>query len=260
MSEAAAQSLSRKANGVESAREKFARLYNAGELRAARRLALREREGATGDLALAWRSNLALTFRAEGHLDIALDIYDSCAGAVSECRDLEVIAKYHTGLARLYEHLADRDRDPEFYDKAIIECEAARFHYEQINDPFALSIDNNIALLLIRLGRTAEAHELLARARAAAEGASEFGRVAEMDDTRALAYEAEGDLINAHFFSSRAVNSLLGTDERRALGECLKTEARIVERLNARPEGDRVAEAAPVSRDAGAAFDFGGRR
>ena len=131
-------------------------------------------------------------------------------------------AKFHNGLGATYEGLAARENRAELIDRALIEYEECRFHLEEAGDTEqAGKVENNIAVLLVALGRPAEAREHLARARRFYEG--DAVRLAEIADTEALACMAEGDLGGALACALDACRTFLARGEKRLLDDSLRT-------------------------------------
>src|SRR5919202_1341165 len=106
--------------------------------------------------------------------------------------------KFHNNLADALENLGRAEGRPEIFDRALIEYAAASYHFEQAGHArFRARVENNLGFLFNTIGRSAEAHEHLQRARALFAGLKEAGSVAQVDETRARVLIAEGRLEEA---------------------------------------------------------------
>jgi tetratricopeptide (TPR) repeat protein len=185
-------------NTLTGTRAEFARRFEAKEYSKARTLALSELARAeTPELQRAWRNNWAMCERAEGNLDLALQIHE--ASEELPCADAEILAKHHTGLGITCRRLGERDQRKDYLDRALIEYTGARAYYEEIKDPFTASIDNNVSMVMIHLGRAEETFEVLKQAREVCLANGFSDRAAECDDTLSKAH-----LAMAKFHAERA--------------------------------------------------------
>lgn len=202
------------AEGVSEARALFARLYREARHAEARGLASAELARAALPEGLGWWSNLAMVERAAGELDRALSLHKSAAPFLAKCLDPLDRAKFHNGFALTYKLLYERDGGAEKLDRAREEYEGARFYYERAgHKKFTAIVENNIGSLLAKMGRPAEARAYLDRAQLLFNDLGERARAAEVEDTRALCYEAEGNLDEALECSRRAERTLRGFGE-----------------------------------------------
>lgn len=134
--------------------------------------------------------------------------------------DLPMLAaKYHTVLGNLY--LDGAKGRAEYFDKALVEYEGARAFAEQAHDPsFVGHLENNIGRVLCELGKTAEAHDHLARARTYF---TDQVKLAEIDDTQAQVYLAEGNADAAYELSLEACRVFRRAGETRLLVDATRT-------------------------------------
>lgn len=153
---------------------------------------------------------------------------------VGQCKDEFTIANYHFGLALNSKQIADEGNES-FYDRALIEYEAARFFFEQAGREERLGfVENNIGSLLIKLGRADESHSHFESARQIISKLKLDNwpaRLAEIDDTEALAYEAEGNYSQAVLYACRSVQALSQTDEPKTLINSKRTLERVLLKL-----------------------------
>jgi tetratricopeptide (TPR) repeat protein len=100
--------------------------------------------------------------------------------------------RWHGQKGLILVRLASREGDAAYTDRAIIEFTAAIFHYEQAgHERYCATNLSNLAYLLSRLGRHAEAHEHLDRAGVALARLKDAGLLAQVDETRARVLIAE---------------------------------------------------------------------
>jgi tetratricopeptide (TPR) repeat protein len=85
-----------------------------------------------------------------------------------------------------------REAFTDYADRAIIEFEAALYHYEQAGHERYCALNlNNLAMTLYKLGRHKEAHEHLDRAQLIFTKHKDTGSLAQVDETRARVLVAE---------------------------------------------------------------------
>lgn len=73
--------------------------------------------------------------------------------------------RWHGQKALVLRRLATAEGGPDYADRAIIEFEAAIYHYEQAgHERYCARNLNNLSMLLYKLGRYIEAHDHLDRA------------------------------------------------------------------------------------------------
>ncbi|HKG13597.1 MAG TPA: helix-turn-helix domain-containing protein [Pyrinomonadaceae bacterium] len=99
---------------------------------------------------------------------------------------------FHNHLALVLRHLGSVEGRAEYFDQAIIEYTAAIYHYEQArHERYLATNENNLAFLLYKLGRHADAHQHLDRAQAVLTRLKDLGMLAQVDETRARVLLAE---------------------------------------------------------------------
>ena len=167
--------------------------------------------------------------------------------------------KFHNELCGVLMFLGKAERKVDYTDRAIIECTAAAYHFEQAgHTSYHARTENNLGLLLYTVGRYAEAHEHLNYARRLFTKLKDSGSVSQVDETRARVLLAEGKAQEAARVISAAVDTLSRGGEQAALTEALTTQGLVLARLG--DEAGSVAklrEAAGVAEQAGALEDAG---
>jgi tetratricopeptide (TPR) repeat protein len=121
---------------------------------------------------------------------------------------------FHNELARVLRRLGAAERRQDYYDRAIIEYTAAIYHAEQAqHESYLARIENNLAFLLYKLGRHADAHEHLDRAQMIFTRLRDAGSLAQVDETRARVLVAEGNYREADRTLAGVLKTLEQGDE-----------------------------------------------
>ena len=162
--------------------------------------------------------------------------------------------KFHNELATLLENLARAERRPERFDSALIEYAAASYHWEKAGlVRYCAHVENNLGFLFNTIGRHAEAHQHLERARSLFAKLKDAGSAAQVDETRARVLIAEGRLGEAEKVARAAVRGLEAGGRQAMLAEALTTlgvaQARAGSRAAARENFLRAAETAGLAGD-----------
>ncbi|MDT7602347.1 MAG: hypothetical protein QOF61_344 [Acidobacteriota bacterium] len=140
--------------------------------------------------------------------------------------------RWHNQKALVLLHLNTTERRVDYADRAIIEFTAAIFHYEQArHERFCGNSLNNLAFLLYQLGRHAEAHEHLDRARAIFTHLRDSGNTAQVDETRARVLAAEHRYGEAKTVVARAVAALEEGGEQALLADAMTVQGIVQARL-----------------------------
>ncbi|HLL76024.1 MAG TPA: tetratricopeptide repeat protein [Pyrinomonadaceae bacterium] len=133
--------------------------------------------------------------------------------------------KWHGQRALVLLKLSNAEYGLDYADRAIIEFTAASYHHERAGHDWLCGASlNNLAFLLYKLGRHAEAHEHLDRARGIFTRLNDSGVVAQVDETRARVLVAEGRYAQAKGVIGGAVRAL-----REAGGQALLADALVVQ-------------------------------
>jgi tetratricopeptide (TPR) repeat protein len=141
---------------------------------------------------------------------------------------------FHNELARVLRRLGAAERRPDYYDRAIIEYTAAIFHAEQAgHEQYGASIENNLAFLLYKLGRHADAHEHLDRAQVILTRLKDAGTLAQVDETRARVLVAEGKYKDADRTLAGVLKTLEQGDESALLADAFTVQGVAWARLRA---------------------------
>lgn len=139
--------------------------------------------------------------------------------------------KFHHGFALALKNLGVAEHREDYIDRALVEYTAAAFHWEQAGDArFCALVENNIGSLLLNIGKVTDAHKHLNRARQLLVSLRDKVHVAQVDETRARAYMAEGRNAEAEKLARASVRTLETGDEQSLLAEALTTHATALSR------------------------------
>jgi tetratricopeptide (TPR) repeat protein len=140
--------------------------------------------------------------------------------------------RFHNELAIVLRRLGTAENRADYFDRAVIEYTAAIYHYEQSgHERYKATNENNLAFLLYKLGRHRQAHEHLDRAGATLLRLKDAGLLAQVDETRARVFLAEGKYQEARRVIDRAVETLERGGGVAALAEALTTQGLVLARL-----------------------------
>jgi tetratricopeptide (TPR) repeat protein len=191
--------------------------------------------------------------RASTRLSEALRVYNEAAPLFAEMTDDLLIAHFHHGFANVLNQLSTREDNKEYVDRALIEYTAASFHFEQANqERYEACVENNLGFLFSTIGKFDEAHEHLDRAQVLLTKLQDILRLAQVDETRARVFLAEGRIVEAEKIVRTAVHRLGKGDEVSWLTEALTTHGIALARLNHLQQARRALERAiNISEQAG---------
>ena len=162
--------------------------------------------------------------KAAGRYSDSLRIFTETAPAIDRIESHAIKGTFHNELAGLLTRLGWAEDSEGQFDRALIEYAAASFHFEQAGHlRFRACVENNLAYLLIRIGRLGDAHTHLDAARSLCLEREDVKFIAQFDDTRARALLEEGRLDEAEAFAKQAVATLEKGGEQSVLAEALTT-------------------------------------
>lgn len=139
---------------------------------------------------------------------------------------------YHNALAGVLEDIGAASQQSDYLDRAFIEYAAASFHFEQAGHKcYLANVENNLGFLYFKANKFAEAHEHLDHARRLLVNLKDRGGVAQVNETRARVFLAEGRNSEAEQAASAAVNTLGQGGRQSLLAEALITHGTALARL-----------------------------
>jgi tetratricopeptide (TPR) repeat protein len=170
-------------------------------------------------------------FRADRH-EKALRILRRHAPLFDRIQNHTLKGSYHDTLGNALEDLSVLKKRAEYVDLALIEYAVARLHFEKAGHNFYLAaLENNLGMLYFRINRRDEAHEHLDRARRIFANLKEVSLVAQVDETRASVFLAQGRITEAEAAARAAVRVQEKTSRHGQLAEALTTHGRALARL-----------------------------
>src|SRR5205085_4110575 len=121
---------------------------------------------------------------------------------------------------------------PDYFQRALAEYKAADRQFKLAsNHIFRASVKNNVAVVLLKLGRLKEAHRQLDVARRMTLRVKDRTRTAQIDITRAEVFIAEGKFKEADAVAHRAAQSLDKGGQRCWVTDALITQGIALARL-----------------------------
>jgi tetratricopeptide (TPR) repeat protein len=132
---------------------------------------------------------------------------------------------YHNEMALILRHLAKSEKRDDYITQAITEFQMADQEFKLArNRVYRSDVKNNVGLILFNLSRYKEAHKYLDEARRLSVGFRDQLRIAQINESEAQVFIAEGKFKEAEAVSQRAVFALEKSGH-----HCLLTEALITQ-------------------------------
>jgi len=138
---------------------------------------------------------------------------------------------YFSALGNRLENLAESGKQSDYIDRALIEYAAASYHLDLSGHrQYLANVENNLGFLYFKINRYDLAHQHLDRARRIFGNLKDVVKAAQVDETRACVFLAEGRIKEAE----RKVLSALRVQEKSGnaylLTEALLTYGRVLAR------------------------------
>ncbi|HEY0407213.1 MAG TPA: tetratricopeptide repeat protein, partial [Pyrinomonadaceae bacterium] len=201
----------------------------------------------------------AVVEKVSNRLHDALLIYTEAAPLFAEIDNHGLKGKFHNSFANLLENLGRTEHREDYTDHALIEYTAASFHFEQAgNTRYHGCVENNLGFLFCTLDKFSEAHEHLDRAQALFTSLKDSVHLAQVDETRARVYLAEGRVADAEKLVRAAVQVLEKGGEQALFAEALRTHGKALARLGRHQQAQlTLQQALEVAQQAGDAEGAG---
>lgn len=166
-------------------------------------------------------------------LDKARDFFEAGGDALK--------GRWHGQMAIVLMKLAITEGRGDYADRAIIEFTAAIVSYEQAGHERYCGINlNNLAYLFYKLGRYADAHEHLDRAREIAERHQDSGILAQVNETRARVLIAERHYDEARDLIPGVIQTFEKASEYNLLADALTVQGIVWARLGVAESSIRI--------------------
>ncbi|HXI25535.1 MAG TPA: response regulator [Pyrinomonadaceae bacterium] len=165
-------------------------------------------------------------------LQEALRYCDKAKPLIEQSEDDALKGSFHVQYGLVFRHLATPENREDYLDRALIEYTAASFHFEQAgNQRYVARVENNLGFLYFTIGRYRDAHQHLDRARSLFIELKDTGTVAQVDETRARTFLAEGRTRDAERLIKTVVRTLKKGGQQALLAEALTTHGTVMARL-----------------------------
>jgi tetratricopeptide (TPR) repeat protein len=196
---------------------------------------------------------------AAGRLHNALDILKESDRVLSGSENHALRGSFHNLHAVTLRRLGAVEGHGDYYDRAIIEYTASIYHYELArHERYAAIIGNNLAFLLYKLGRYADAHEHLDRAGVTLVRLNDAGLLAQVDETRARVLIAEKHYREAGRFIAGVIQTLEKGGDAASLADALTVQGVVWARLGGYESSINIlCRAVQVAEEAGALSNAG---
>ena len=174
------------------------------------------------------------------------------------CNDA-IKGKWHGQRALVLRRLSASAVREDYADRAIIEYVAAIHHYELANhERYCATNLNNLAFLLYKLGRFADAHENLDRAVKVLTRLNDDGLLAQVNETRARVLLAEKRYKEAGRVIAGVVRTLEAGGESALIASAMTAEGAVNARMGFYDKSERgLRSAVELAREAGALTEAG---
>lgn len=155
----------------------------------------------------------------------ALRILNDNATLFKNLRNHTTKGSYHSELAITLWSLATSEKNQDYLRQAVKEYEQADREFKLArNIVYRADVKNNVGFLLLKLTRYKEAHKYLNEARRLTVSFKDKARTAQIDETLAQVFIAEGKPKEAEAVARRAVWSLEKSGHRCMVAEALITQ------------------------------------
>jgi len=162
----------------------------------------------------------------------ALRFYNEAGPLLEASDDHALKGAFHNEYGLVLRRLAAPENREDYLDRALIEYEAASFHFEQAgNIRYLARVETNLGFLFFTIARNKDAHAHLDRARRLFLELKDVGMITQVDETRARTFLAEGRLPEADRLIRSVVKTLERGDEQAVLAEALTTYGTVTARL-----------------------------
>jgi CheY-like chemotaxis protein len=183
----------------------------------------------------------------------ALRLLTEAAPLFASSSNHNIKGRFHSELGTVLKNLGVLEHRSDYTDRALIEYTAACYHFEQAGHRrYQACVENNLGFLFSTIGKFNEAHEHLDRAQALMTSLKDVVHLAQVDETRARVYLAEGRAGEAERLARAAVVVLERGGEQSLLAEALTTLGTALARGGGRERAKEVlVRAADLAEEAG---------
>lgn len=184
------------------------------------------------DLKAITMSRLATVEKASLRLSDSLRILTEAAPLFEKSSNQTIKGRFHNEFGTVLKNLGAVEQRSDYIDRAFIEYAAASYHFgEAGHRRYQACVENNLGMLLRTVGKYAEAHEHLDRAQALMTSLKDSVHLAQVDETRAKVFLAEGRAGEAERLARAAALVLERGGEQSLLAEALTTQGTALARM-----------------------------
>jgi CheY-like chemotaxis protein len=195
--------------------------------------ALSRLDNTDADLKAVTLSRLATVEKVTNRLSDALHLLVEAAPLFDASKNHTIKGRFHNEYAQVLRKLSAAEHRNDYIDRALIEYEAASYHFEQAGHArYQACVENNLGFLFGAIKNFTQAHEHLDRAQALFTAMKDSVHTAQVDDTRARVLLAEGRINEAEKIVRSAVQVLERGGEQSLLAEALTTHGVILARMS----------------------------
>lgn len=225
------------------------------EARLLLREALSRLDKEDGDTKAVTLLRLATVEQVACRLSDALQLLTEAAPLFASSSNHTIKGRFHSEFGTVLKNLGVGEYRSDYTDRALIEYAAASYHFEQAGHRrYQGCVENNLGFLFSTIGKFNEAHEHLDRAQALMTSLKDSVHLAQVDETRARVFLAEGRAGDAERLARAAASVLERGGEQSLLAEALTTQGTALARLEryeeARAALERAEEVAAQAGDA----------
>lgn len=184
------------------------------------------------DLKAITMSRLATVEKVSLRLSDALRILLEAAPLFEKSTNHTIKGRFYNEFGTVLKNLGAVEQRSDYIDRALIEYAAASYHFEQARHRrYQACVENNLGMLFCTVGKYSEAHEHLDRAQALMTSLKDSVHLAQVDETRARVFLAEGRAGDAERLARAAALVLERGGEQSLLAEALTTQGTALARL-----------------------------
>jgi tetratricopeptide (TPR) repeat protein len=190
-------------------------------------------QGSDSEQQLRALVSLSIFETAATHYEAALRIHIEAAPLFERSQNHGLKGVFHNHYALVLKNLGNAEGRQDYIDRAFIEYAAAGYHFEQAGHTrYVAVVENNLGFLFLTAGKFIEAHQHLNRARSLVVKLKDKGSIAQIDETRARVFLAQGLIAQAEAAVRGSVRTLEEGDDRAILAEALTTHGTALARLD----------------------------
>jgi CheY-like chemotaxis protein len=194
--------------------------------------ALKHFSNEDGDLKAVSLLRSAAIEKLTNRLSDALHLLVEAAPLFDASKNHTIKGRFHNEYAQVLRKLSAAEHRNDYIDRALIEYEAASYHFEQAGHArYQACVENNLGFLFGTIKNFTQAHEHLDRAQALFTSMKDSVHTAQVDDTRARVLLAEGRINEAEKIVRSAIQVLERGGEQSLLAEALTTHGVILARM-----------------------------